>query len=143
MKYKDIITLVQGGLMAASAHSLPVEHYYKFHKFRRAVARAYGELGKEQEELMKEMGVTQQMINTKQDDPAVIAFDRANADLLEETVQMNLPARIPYEHYRGIYDENRTPRGDIFASFVVEELVLDNLFTEPTETVEDDSDDEK
>lgn len=137
MKYKDIIALVQGGLMAASAHSLPVEHYYKFHKFRRVVARAYEELGKEQEALMKEMGVTQQMVNTKKDDPAVIAFDKANADLLKEPVQLNLPAKIPYEFYRGIYDENRTPRGDIFASYVVEEIVLDNLFTEMTETGEE------
>ena len=142
MKNRDIITLVQGGLLAASAHSLPVEHYYKFHKFRRAVARAWQELSSEQGALMAEFGVTPEQVRTDKKNPAVIAFDKANAQLLDEEPEMKLPARIPYVFYRGIYDENRGPQGDIFASYVVEELVLDNLFTEMTETVED-SDDEK
>ena len=143
MKYKDIITLVQGGLLAASAHSLPVEHYYKFHKFRRAVTRAFEELGQEQNSLMAELGVTKQQIDTKKDDPSVIAFEKANGQLLDETVELKLTARIPYEFYRGIYDENRTERGDIFANFLVEELVLDYLFTEPIEVAVEGDDDEK
>lgn len=140
MKNKDIITLVQGGLLAASAHCLPVEHYYKFHRFRRAVTRAWQELIREQNALMAEFGVTAEQVRTDKKNPSVVAFDKANELLLGEEPEMNLPARIPYELYRGLYDENRGPQGDIFASYFVEELVLDNLFTEPTEeAVEGDS----
>ena len=141
MKNRDIITLVQGGLLAASAHSLPVEHYYKFHKFRRAVARAFETLGEEQRALMAEFGITTQQVQKDKQNPAVIAYDKANEHLMDEAVEMKLPARIPYEFYRGIYDENRGPQGDIFANYLVEELILDNLFTEPSEeAVEGDSD---
>ena len=143
MKNKDIITLVQGGLLAASAHSLPVEHFYKFHKFRRAISRAYDEIGREQRELMREIGVTQQQVaDSRNQEPAVEAFRKANDELLAEPAEVKLPARIPYEFYRGIYDENRTQCGDIFASFPIEDLVLDNLFTEPDEDTGEGDDDE-
>ena len=133
MKNKDIMTLALGGLLAATAHSLPVEHFYKFHKFRRAVEKANRALREAQVALLRDCGI---------DDPSMFddapaenqeRFRIANSSLLDEDSGVAVKARIPFEFYKGLYDENKTATGDIFANLEVEAVVLDNLFTEPEE----------
>ena len=58
MKNIDIITLGNGGFLRATAHSLPVEHFYKFVKFKRAVQKAYETISKAQADFLNEVGLT-------------------------------------------------------------------------------------
>ena len=56
-----------------------------------------------------------------------------------------MKARIPFELYKGIYDENqRTINGvpfDIFANVGVEAIILDNLFTDFEDKAREDESD--
>ena len=136
MKKRIIVNLVNGGILAASAHSLPVEHFYKWFKFRKALEREYLRINGEQNALAQECGFEP----GKKDAPpeAKARFDEAFNQLLEEDVDIKLPARIPFEFFKGIYDENRAvPMAgtvvDVFANLNVETAVLDYLFTGPSE----------
>jgi len=132
MKNKDIITLCNGGFLAATAHSLPAEQFYKWHKFRRAIDRANRAIGMEQGALLSECGIDVSKI--KETEPeAMSRFEKANGALLDEESTIRVKSRIPFELYKGVYDENRTDKGDIFANCEVEAILLDNLFTEPEE----------
>lgn len=129
MTNKDIITLCNGGFLAATGHSLPVEHFYKFHKFRRAVERANRAIGEAQLALLKDCGIEPGKFG---DAPAeaLQRFNVANDALLAEESGVEVKARIPIALYKGIYDENKTAERDIFADIAVEVIVLDNLFSE-------------
>lgn len=153
MKNRDILKLVNGGILAATAHSLPVEHFYKWFKLRRELEKAYLSLDKEQAVLMKECGVTREMVDLKPEERKKLPpevqekienFDVVNGKLLDEEATIKLPARIPVELYKGIYDENRAVpfagvRVDVFANMAVEAIILETLFTE----IKEDEDDEK
>lgn len=130
MKNKDIITLCNGGFLAATAHSLPVEHFYKFFRFKRAVEKANRHIGDAQTALLKECGIDPQKFSEAPEDKRE-EFVKANTLLLDEDSGVEVKARIPFACYKGVYDENRTQRGDIFADMSVEAVLLDNLFTEP------------
>lgn len=132
MKNRDIVTLYNGGFLAAAAHSLPTEHFYKFHRFKRDVAKALRVLAAEQEALMAEAGIKDGNFQEAAPD-AIERYKTANNTLLSEDCAVTVKARIPFEFYRGIYDENKTATGDIFANSEVEDLVLDNLFMEAEE----------
>ena len=129
MTNKDIITLCNGGFLAATGHSLPVEHFYKFHKFRRAVERANRAIGEAQLALLKDCGIEPGKFG---DAPAeaLQRFNAANDALLAEDCGVEAKARIPLACYKGLYDENKTADRDIFADIAVEAVILDNLFTE-------------
>lgn len=129
MKNEDIITLCNGGFLAATGHSLPVEHFYKFHKFKRDVAQANRGIGKAQAALLKDCGIEPGKFA---DAPAeaLERFNVANDALLAEECGVEVKARIPMSCYKGIYDENKTAERDIFADIAVEAIVLDNLFSE-------------
>lgn len=131
MKNKEIVIIANGGFLAATAHSLPVEHFYKFHKFRRAVEKAYRDIAAQQVDLMKECGLDPAALNAA-DQEARKRFDSVNNDMLAEGSPVTVKARIPFELYKGFYDENRqTINGrqiDIFANIEVENIILDNLF---------------
>lgn len=153
MKNRDILKLVNGGILAATAHSLPVEHFYKWFRFRRELEKAYLAIDREQAALMKECGVTRETVNLVPEErrklppevqEKVAGFEAVNGRLLDEEAAIKLPARIPAELYKGIYDENRAVpfaggRVDVFANMAVEAAVLENLFTE----IKEDEDDEK
>ena len=153
MKNRDILKLVNGGILAATAHSLPVEHFYKWFKLRRELEKAYLSLDKEQAVLMKECGVTREMVDLKPEERKKLPpevqekienFDVVIGKLLDEEATIKLPARIPVELYKGIYDENRAVpfagvHVDIFANMAVEAIILETLFTE----IKEDEDDEK
>jgi len=129
MKNKDIITLCNGGFLTATAHTLPVEHFYKFHKFKRAVEKANRLLGEAQASLLKDCGIDPAKYGEAKPED-LERFKAANASLLDEDTGVEVKARIPFELYKGVYDENKTERGDIFADGEVEAVLLDNLFTE-------------
>lgn len=141
MKKKDIVTLCNGGFLAATGHSLPVEHFYKFHKFKRDVAKANRAIGEAQTDLMRDCGIDPAKFGEASSE-ALERFNAANNAMIQEDAGVEVKARIPMECYKEFYDENRTQRGDIFASFPVEDLVLDNLFTEPNEDTGEGDDDE-
>ncbi|MBP5689298.1 MAG: hypothetical protein J6W74_00115 [Bacteroidales bacterium] len=132
MKNKDIVTLCNGGFLAAAAHSLPVEHFYKFCRFKREVAKAVRALADEQSALMKECGIDPGKFDEAQKE-SLERYAKSNGKLLEEETAVAVKARIPLEFYKGIYDENKGGTIDIFANNEVEELVLDNLFLEAEE----------
>lgn len=140
MKNKDIITLANGGFLAATAHSLPVEHFYKFHRFKRAVEKANIAISAQQSDLLRDCGIDASKVNLEPDKltdaerEAQARFFEANKALVDEESDVAVKARIPFELYKGIYDENqRTINGvpfDIFANVGVEAIILDNLFTD-------------
>ena len=140
MKNKDIVTLANGGFLAATAHSLPVEHFYKFHRFKRAVEKANAAISAQQVDLLRDCGIDASKVSiaadklTDAEREAQARFFAANAVLVEEESPVEVRARIPFECYKGVYDENRrTVNGvavDIFANMDVEAIVLNNLFTE-------------
>lgn len=132
MKNQDIITLCNRGFLVATAHSLPDEHFYKFFRFKRAVEKANRHIGAAQTALLKECGIDPQKFQEAPEDKRE-EFVKANTLLLEEDSGVEVKARIPFACYKGVYDENRTQRGDIFADMSVESVLLDNLFTEPEE----------
>ena len=137
MKNLDILTLVNGGILAATAHCLPVEHFYKWHKFRRALEKQYVAIDAEQKALMKDCGIEPSDFNNAPAD-ARARFDEANAQLMNDDAPIQLPAPIPAEFYKGIYDENRAvPFAgrpvDIFSNLQVETALLDYLFTDKEE----------
>ena len=132
MKNQDILNLVNGGILIASAHSLPVEHYYKWYKYRREVEKHHRAFDKEQAALMKECGIEPGCFNDA-DKETKQRFNEMNKKLLDEEVDFKQPAPIPYEFYRGIYDENRAvdlgyTKVDVFANIHVENVVLETLF---------------
>ena len=89
MKNIDIITLGNGGFLTATAHSLPVEHFYKFVKFKRAVQRAYEEISKAQVEFLAETGLTAEELRGG-DAPAekIERYGTLNAALLAEQTEI-------------------------------------------------------
>ena len=136
MKNREIMTICTGGFLMATGHSLPVEHFYKFHRFKREVGKANRRLGEMQTDLLNECGIKPGKIS-EADAEAVDRFNAANNDLLDEDCGIEVKARIPFEFYKGVYDENRTTAGgqqmDIFSNISVEEIILDNLFETPEE----------
>lgn len=129
MTNKDIITLCNGGLLSATAHSIPVEHFYKWHRFKRVVESANRALGQAQMALLKDCGIEPDKFNEAPKE-AIDRFGEANAALLAEDSGVEVKARIPFEFYKGLYDENKTEQRDIFAAGDVEAIVLDNLFSD-------------
>ena len=135
MKIKDIITLGNSGFLAATGHSLPVEHFYKFVKFKRAVQKAYDAASKAQKDFRTEAGMAPEDLlpGAKPDAEKMARYDALNEPYVEEEADMP-EVRIPIECYKGLYDENQKEVGgrryDIFANMAVEELILNNLFTE-------------
>ena len=130
MKNKDIITLGNAGFFQAKAHSLPVEHFYKFLKFKRNVQKAYNEISKAQEDLMKEAGISRKdlMGGENVDKDAIERYIALNGQLIAEDTVV-FAVRIPFELYKGVYDEN----GVLFENPDVEGIILNHLFAEPTD----------
>lgn len=130
MKNTEIITLVNGGILNATAHSLPVEHFYKFVKWKRAVQKAYEAIQNAQRDFLAETGISMEDIQERKvDEKKAERYNALNGAMMAEGVVM--PAvGIPMGFYKGIYDENKTDKGDIFADMAVEEIVLNELFTE-------------
>ena len=134
MKNKDIMTLCNGGFLIATAHSLPVEHFYKFHKFKREVGKANSRLGDMQKDLLRECGIDPEKVE-EADEKAMERINAGNKAILDEDADVNVKARIPFECYKGVYDENKMDgrKIDIFANIEVENIILDNLFETPEE----------
>lgn len=129
MTNKEIIILANGGFLSATAHTLPLEHFYKFHRFKRAVERANRTLGEAQTALLQDCGIDPSRL-AEADEDARARFHAANTALLNEDAAVEVKARIPFEFYKELYDENKTAARDIFANADVEAVVLDNLFSE-------------
>lgn len=126
MKNIDIITLGNGGFLKASAHSIPVEHFYKFVKFKRAVQQAYERISKCQVAFLAETGLTPEVLRDGTADAEKLErYGSLNAALIAEETEIAV-ARIPVVCYKGLYDEN----GELFLDPAIEVIVLDNLFTE-------------
>lgn len=126
MKNIDIITLGNGGFLKASAHSIPVEHFYKFVKFKRAVQQAYERISKCQVAFLAETGLTPEVLRDGTADAEKLErYGSLNAALIAEETEIAV-ARIPVVCYKGLYDEN----GELFLDPAIEAIVLDNLFTE-------------
>ena len=127
MKNKDIITLGNAGFFRAAAHSIPVEHFYKFVKWKRDLQKAYIEIGRTQEDFRKEAGIKMEDLqpDAKPDQEALERYFALNEAFVNEDNPVTAK-RIPIEFYKGLYDEN----GDLFTDPDIEAIVLDNLFKE-------------
>lgn len=137
MKNKDIITLCNGGFLAATGHCLPVEHYYKFYKFKRAVANANRAIGTAQADLLHDCGIDPTKFGEAPAE-ALERFNTANNALRDEDSGVEVSCRIPAEFYKKLYDENVKDGRDIFADVEVEAIVIDNLFIENMEEPNDE-----
>lgn len=133
MTNKDILTIVKTGFLAATAHGLPAEQFYKFVKFKRAVQKAYEALDRAQRDFMREVEIEPEDFRNPGGIPAarLERFNSLNEALLAEDA--NIPAvRIPVKYYKPLYDENQKEVAgrtvDIFADPDVEAIILDNLF---------------
>lgn len=131
MTNREIATIAESGFLAATAHSLPAEHLYKFVRFKRDVKRAYEQLGRAQRDFMAEVGIKLEDVRSNVSIPEDKAtrFNALNDAMLAEEADVRV-VRIPMALYKGIYDENKTERGDLFANLDLEILILDNLFVE-------------
>lgn len=128
MTNKDIAILATGGFLSASAHCLPSEHFYKWHRFRKYINLAYNNLMQQEKDLLEECEITDA---TKASPEKIIRFNETYRRVQEENVDIPSSDRIPFEFYKRIYDENKTDKRDVFADIAVETLVLDYLFEEP------------
>jgi hypothetical protein len=128
MKKKDIVTIVGRGFLSATAHCLPAEQFYKWHRFRKCVSTAFQDLVAQEKDLMQECNIDPRGNNKKKDEER---YNKVYAAILDEEARLELPDKIPFEYYKLVYDENRTDKGDVFASFDIEDVMLENLFTQP------------
>lgn len=129
MKNKDIVTLGNAGFLKATAHTMPVEQFYKVIRWRRDLQKAYAEIARTESEFLREAGLTFDDLQNPDADPArVERYGALNAALLDEESKV-VARRIPARYYKYLYDEN----ADLFTNTEVEDIVLDNLFTEDEE----------
>ena len=129
MKNKDIITLGNAGFFAATAHTMPVEQFYKVIRWRRDLQKAYAEIARTEGEFLREAGLTFDDLQNPDADPKKMErYGALNAALLDEESKV-VARRIPARYYKYLYDEN----ADLFTNTEVEDIVLDNLFTEDEE----------
>lgn len=146
MKIKEIVNVVNKGMLNATGHSLPEEEYYKFFKFKKSVRNIYENFSNSEADLLKDMGITSEDI--KQIDDRVLITPRkadgsldterlnkyykAIQSLLNEDVELEITDKIPVKYYKNIYDENHKEidgkNVDIFSSNIVEDFIIDNLF---------------
>ena len=148
MTTKDVITVVNAGILNATGHSLPAGEFYKFFAFRRALRRIYDKFSEEESDLIKEVGISQEdmrqidgklVLSPKRADGSLdaarLAKYKLSVDkLLAKKVKLDACKKIPLRYYKDLYDENRRKVDgrdvDIFASGIVEDFVLENLFEE-------------
>lgn len=148
MKTKEIINVIDAGILNATGHSLPEEEYYKFFRFKRTIRKIYDEFAAAEAALLKEVGFTSdemRQVNGKivlaplkkdgtPDTSRLSKYQSAIRGLLDEEVKLENQERIPVNCYKALYDENRKEVNgaivDIFSSHVIEDFVIDNLFSE-------------
>lgn len=148
MKIVNIVNVVNAGILNATGHTLPVEEYYKFFKFKRSLRKIYENFSTAETDLLKDMGISnneiQQLgdrvvISPRKEDGSIdterlTKYHSAIKKLLEEDVTLDITEKIPIKYYKNIYDENckddNNKKVDIFASSQVEDFIIDNLFDE-------------
>lgn len=148
MKIKEIVNVVNAGILSATGHTLPEEEYYKFFKFKRSLKKLYDNFSNAETDLLKDIEISSDEI--KQLDGRIIIAPRkedgtidneklskyysAVKNLLEEDVTIDISKKIPIKYYKNIYDENckeiNGKKIDIFASNQLEDFIVDNLFEE-------------
>ncbi len=146
MTTKEVITVVNAGILNATGHSLPASEFYKFFSFRRALRRIYDKFASEEAALIKEVGISQDEIQQiggrvaispkrkdgSTDEERLAKYKLASDQLLAKKVKLEGYKKIPLRHFKDLYDENRRKVDgrdvDIFASTIVEDFVLENLF---------------
>ena len=129
MKKSDIISLVQGKFLEATAHCLPAEEFYKWYKFRKQISDIFNDIVKDEQSLYTQCGIKQ----GQKDIPAATKekFMKVYQTFLDENVTVEISSRIPFSFYKEIYDENKTSTKDVFSNIFVESLVIANLFDQP------------
>lgn len=149
MKTKDIISVVNAGILEATGHSLPEGEYYKFFHFKRELRRVYEDFAEAESSLIKDLSNSPEEMKQAGDKVVfcplrkdgspdverVTKFRTAVNSLMEETVTLKLPdEKIPLRYYKELYDENHKEvngrKVDILATPAVEDFVVENLFAE-------------
>ena len=149
MKNKALIEAVRMGLLDATGHSLPAEHFYKFCRYKKAVRAAYDSFAESEKNLLAEAGITQEDMSERPDGKVTIApklpdgspdiaklqrYKVAMDALLNEDVNLGEIKTIPIDNYKGLYDENRKEVSgrtiDIFSNMIVEDFIIETLFKE-------------
>ena len=69
MKNKDIVTLGNAGFLKATAHTMPVEQFYKVIRWRRDLQKAYAEIARTESEFLREAGLTFEELKSADADP--------------------------------------------------------------------------
>ncbi len=107
MKYSEIITLVNGSIINATAHDADSSHAYKFLKLRKKVDSLFNEYIEKEKSLMKECGLEEgKKIEDNDRDKAKRYFEMRK-ELLDEEVVLDGIKTVPYDVWVELQRENR------------------------------------
>lgn len=157
MKNQDIVFLANRGVLAASGHCLNANSGYQFYKFKKALNKAFGEIGNTERELLKEAGIVtspeefnarMDALNAKERTPEEeaemlsmrgksIAYGKLREALYKEDTELAKVTPMPYEEWRMLQDENKAvvlgnQTVDVFSG-LTEELLEGILWAIPEE----------
>lgn len=129
MKYSEIITLVNGGLINATAHDADSSYAYKFLKLRKKVDSLFNEYVEKEKALLKECGLEEG--KKIEDEAKAKRYLEMRKELLDEEVTLDGIKTVPYEVWVELQRENRAKKVndkevDILSGKV--ELLLEDVF---------------
>lgn len=149
MKKAEIIGLYENGILTVTTHCLTAKESYNVVKFRKTIRTAVEDIQSSETDLQQEAGI---------DDP--LAFDKRRSELMqlrrrtdeeaEELARMNdkfllfanmrrellnedvevYAARLKYESWKALQDENKTDKKDLLTGWV-EDILEDILWVAP------------
>ena len=157
MKNQDIVFLANRGILAATGHCLDANSGYQFYKFKKALNKAFNEIGDTERELLKEAGIIvapeefnarMEALNSKERTPEEdsemlsmrgksLTYARLRENLYKENTELPSVTPISYEMWRMLQDENKAvtfgnQTVDVFSG-LVEELLEGVLWSIPEE----------
>lgn len=105
LKNRDILTLVNAGLLKTTEHDVPAADAYKAYKFRRAVEKAFDALAEKDGELPKSAGVEDgQKPDAEQEKKISALREELYADEVE--LDGNI-VPLSWEGYHALSNENK------------------------------------
>lgn len=157
LKNKEILALVNAGVLAITSHSVAIADNYKVYSFRKALKNAYQEYAQKEEDLLKECGIENpQEFNSKlqalslakeptQEEQAELAtmkelvanYNKMRFELENDDVEVACNKTISYESWVALQKENSEKeingiKADILSGNV-EEILEGKFWLAPAE----------
>lgn len=156
MKKGELIFLVNSGVQIITNHELEPAHAYKVVKFRKAVAKAFDALAKDEEAIRTDAGIPDaaafdkelkelreaeyrtevQQARLDEMEAAIKRFLDLRSELMDEELALDCKA-LPYEEWHKLQNENKNKeingvKVDILSGYV-EDILEDILWIAPKE----------